>query len=654
MDQQPEIDQTTGVMTWLSRARWALAVVAGILLICVGVRLLRERLPSTSVVEVSLEPSRWQRLLGGGAWRNLPLQISAKEEELVTRCVKLAQRYRSLRNRKRQFFEDEVRAELESILQEQPGHFYVEFLLGQWHRGAGSAELAARFWEQAFEHAPVTLRQRYQFADGRPLVGATVDSYEIECLRVRNGALDPSLRLLFPGLTTDDEGCIFLPVYETVCRRYSMSAPGGHITKYPRLGYFRAGCNGELPIARIWRPGEDPSGNPSYEDASASKDLRLAKDGWSVGVEWVARNRRDGSVAFTDGRAGPAPARELPPTSPLVKHASWLDAVCCQMDVEPGRLEVIRLKVFDHQSRLPLPDHQYRAGLIALGTDRLCLWSIDRPLPDKVDLWLETFVCTPGATVYRLEPQAGTSVRVGTGRVSVSEIHAGQMDYSGRFVPPARDIHQTLSVSLAVSRLPQGKRYIVVAVDKQGRRRPSDCFLNSMAGNFVEYVDIPLDSLSHFELKELGSREKVYFDGVHLPSADEEPLGPAPALEVAVDGKPVSWSADNRLPGQLRLAISPEVPKTGSPASGSATTGNAPSADKARSFTLFLGQCPGMLGQSPERSMILLDRNGKRLDWRPSRSSSSVSVNGWRAERLVFQHPLRELGTVRIALQGVQ
>ena len=651
MGQQPERDQSAGGVGWLSKVPWILAAAALALLLSIVAWLLHDRMPAKSVVEVSLQASRWQRALGGGPWRNLPFQISAREEELVNRCAKLSRRYRSTHNKKRRLFDDEVRTQLESILHEKPELFYAEFLLGQWHRHAGDDELADRWLARAFAHAPVTLTQGYQFSDGRPLVGARVDSYEIECLRVRNRSLAPSLRLDFPGLTTDNDGCIRLPVYDTVYRRYSMSSPAGHVTKYPRLGYFKVGWTGELPIARIWRPGEDPGGNPAYEDAIASQDLRLAGDGWRFGVEWVARNRRDGTVVLADGRGHSRVPQELPQRSPLIEHASWLDMACCQLDVEPGQLEVIRLKVFEHARRLPLRDTEYRAGFVALGRDRLCLWSIDRPLPNSLDLWLETFVCQSGTVTHRLEPQAGASVRIGPGSVSISEIQAGQMDYAGRFVPPARDVHQTLSVSLVTKRLPPGKQHIIVAVDKQGRRRPLDPLLSAMTGVAVEYVDLPLDSLSHFELKEFRSREKVYFDGVQLPPADAEPAGPAPVLEVVVDEKPVSWSAEDRVPGLLRLTLSPGTPRAHSRAIGPTKTGNRPDSEEAGSFTLSLAQSPCLLGPSPQRSMILLDRRGERLEWRSSQSSTSISVNGQRSDRLVYRFSLNELGAIRITLR---
>jgi hypothetical protein len=78
----------------------------------------------------------------------------------------------------------------------------------------GDASRGREYHALALEHAPVVLVQTYEFAHGRPLAGARVPEFQVECNRVRNGSLDPSLKLTFFDLTTDAEGRIRLDDWE--------------------------------------------------------------------------------------------------------------------------------------------------------------------------------------------------------------------------------------------------------------------------------------------------------------------------------------------------------------------------------------------------------------------------------------------------------
>ena len=94
--------------------------------------------------------------------------------------------------------------------------------------------------------------QRFEYADGRPLVGAEVRSFALECNRVRNGSLDPSLKLLYVGLVTDAGGEVRLPAYRTVWRTDSMAHPPGFDVTFPSLGWFEGrGKVGLLPPAVV-------------------------------------------------------------------------------------------------------------------------------------------------------------------------------------------------------------------------------------------------------------------------------------------------------------------------------------------------------------------------------------------------------------------
>jgi hypothetical protein len=98
----------------------------------------------------------------------------------------------------------------------------------------------------------VILVQRYEYPDGTPAAGLHVQSYAVECNRVKRHSLDPSLVLSYWDLTTDAKGCIYVPAYDSVYRTDSMSYPDGLPTTYPRLGWFASpGKVGLLPTAVV-------------------------------------------------------------------------------------------------------------------------------------------------------------------------------------------------------------------------------------------------------------------------------------------------------------------------------------------------------------------------------------------------------------------
>jgi hypothetical protein len=210
------------------------------------------------VVETTLETSSLMKFLSGGRnWRNLPFTLDAAEREDLAVSLRLAGDVRTTLNGVSSFSDPSARAQLEAVLARRPDFFYAEYLLGLWHAMNGDAARGHTHYARALEHAPVVLVQRYELADGRPLVGARIDTFQVECNRVQNGSLNPSLKLTFFDLTTDAGGSIRVPVYETVYRLFNTSHPDGCTATYPRLGWFESpGRVGLLPAARVQREPE--------------------------------------------------------------------------------------------------------------------------------------------------------------------------------------------------------------------------------------------------------------------------------------------------------------------------------------------------------------------------------------------------------------
>jgi beta-lactamase regulating signal transducer with metallopeptidase domain len=259
---------------------------------------------------------------GRPGWRNLPFTLTADEEKAVRGCVALAYKAHSYVNGTSEFSTPATRTALEAVLAKQPDFFYAEFLLSQWHRGTGDAKEADRLLAAAYAHAPVILVQPYVLADGRPLADTPIQSMAIECNRVQNGAIDQSLDLAFNDLRTDAHGNLFLPVYNTVYRRQSISYPAGYDLTTGKLGFFETSRKVAVMPAAVCTPKVGEFMPAVAPDAPPVASVTLPGD---VRLEVVAVGREPGAAdAFWTAAGSPAPAMGIS-QKPGVHH--WPDDI---------------------------------------------------------------------------------------------------------------------------------------------------------------------------------------------------------------------------------------------------------------------------------------------------------------------------------------
>lgn len=240
----------------MTRKSFVTGTLACAVLLCIlGVGLwwvLRARAQRGPIERTDLEQSFIGKIIDGSNWRAVDFALTAEEERNLGRCLELTKRVNAFLNGVSRFAEDDVREELESVLEARPDFFYAEYLLALWHDMRGNAAERTRLYALALSHAPVVLEQGYFDKNGAPLANVSVPEFAIECNRVENGSLDPSLQLRFFRLVTDRNGAIRLPVYDTVYRRASFSDPDGYDAEYPKLGWFQSPRKtGVLPDAVV-------------------------------------------------------------------------------------------------------------------------------------------------------------------------------------------------------------------------------------------------------------------------------------------------------------------------------------------------------------------------------------------------------------------
>jgi hypothetical protein len=166
-------------------------------------------------------------------YRDTGLTLPPQEEQAVLACATLAANPT--------FTDDTTRL---SVLQHarSQDNFYAHYLLGTWHRLHGNTPDADVHYQRAFDLAPKVIVIRYTDAQGNPIPNLRLDRIEIGCDRVTDDGetLDQRLVLVYPNLTTDPTGRVYLPVYDTTYRPVYLPKPEGlQITYDPAEGWFR-------------------------------------------------------------------------------------------------------------------------------------------------------------------------------------------------------------------------------------------------------------------------------------------------------------------------------------------------------------------------------------------------------------------------------
>lgn len=137
----------------------------------------------------------------------LPFELSAEDASVVNDLALLAQNWDRDRRRLPTFGPPPESAD-----------FYYDYLMGRsFSVERGRNQSADRLLADAYRQAPKVLVWRFVDDAGKPLVDRNVGTIELVVVRLRDDVMDESLRLVYPDLTTDADGRVLLPVYDTVC-----------------------------------------------------------------------------------------------------------------------------------------------------------------------------------------------------------------------------------------------------------------------------------------------------------------------------------------------------------------------------------------------------------------------------------------------------
>ncbi|MBT5709181.1 MAG: hypothetical protein HOI66_22905 [Verrucomicrobia bacterium] len=481
-------------------------------------------------------------LQGMFGWKNLPFKLSAEMEENVKTCVELAKgRFRST-NGVAEFEREETKKELESILKDNPNMFYAQQLLASWHRIHSNTVLANRLRAQAFSNAPVVLVQRFLTPDGRPAQGIKIDSISIEHNRVQNRYLDPSLILRFLDLTTDGNGEIRLPVFDTVFRISSHSNPNGYSLEYESLGWFKSnGKYGLLPEVLIWKTHSQPKSlsrntqdSPLLKKAQGTDKKSLRIDGSVISVTSVSRMMRDGSTITEDGDSHQVRSKFETSLTEL-RNQLYMDHAVIRLETAPSQsVDIEKIHFLESRSKLPLNEFQEGPIWKKSTPNRIHLSSLKTVLPKQVDLVITARFPGAGAKRANLSPEQGARTEIDGAIFTLEEIHAGQYSswnsktgFQGE--PRNLNSHSELVLTGNGSKQVNVSIYVALKNGKMWNLKDGGWFSNTKS---LSPISVPanLADISHFEFRPYSDKKTIYFENIRLPDIDRKLVQQIPSI----------------------------------------------------------------------------------------------------------------------------
>lgn len=190
----------------------------------------------------SLERGMMSSARTNETYKDLGFHIEPAHQLAVMRCTALAKQSAD------GFFADATRKKLEAEVEALPDLFYAHFLLATWHQGRNAPAAAEDHLELAFAAAPAALMQHFVTPEGPSAAKSAVPPLAFAADQIIDDALDRSVVLVFPHLTTDAEGFIYLPVYKAILRAEDAALPAGVPDLREKYQWFTfVGRIGRLP-----------------------------------------------------------------------------------------------------------------------------------------------------------------------------------------------------------------------------------------------------------------------------------------------------------------------------------------------------------------------------------------------------------------------
>ena len=300
---------------------------------------------------------------------------------------------------------------------------------------------------------------------------------------------------------------------------------------------------------------------PLYEKAYGTRRLSKRIGPNSIRIARVVRNRRDGALVVEDGYGTSLPAAKVTHPKHLAQAAPWLDVV--QMELEPGPdlLDILEVRIFDHETRTLISQLHPRFGWQVIQPNLLQVYGLGKELPAKVDVWLRVQSYDATVQVTCLKPTKGASCTLPRGVLSLQDIRSGSWAYDSQkggyhLQLDNEKVRSEVSTVFSWREIRSGNDYQVVAVSKEGRRIHPDLLVipKWMMQPIPVRFRLPLEEIDHFELRPFRDRHRFFFEAVQLPLSTGKAFSKPPVATLKIYGQETKVGIPDFAPLSARFA----------------------------------------------------------------------------------------------------
>jgi len=301
---------------------------------------------------------------------------------------------------------------------------------------------------------------------------------------------------------------------------------------------------------------------PLYEKAPSTRGSWIDVGPNRVGIRLLARNDRDGSIHYENGRGVAVQRLVAKRQQDLVNAAPWLDVAEIEFTPTPDRLDIIEARIFDHKMRTLLSRVDPAFGWRIVEPDVIQVYGLGKKIPAQLDVWLRLQSYAPNSPVTILAPLPKSDCNVAGSTLTLDDIRDGRWSWSkDRLQIPLGEKGATVT---AVFKFQGGKgtseRYQIAAVSKTGEKVHTDVphYLDfsqpSYHRQFPIFFNISLQDLKHFEIRPFGGRHRFFFDSLTLPQVSASPFAQPPTAKVAVAGGEIESQVPAFQPLNVRIS----------------------------------------------------------------------------------------------------
>ncbi len=500
-----------------------------------------------------------------------PLYMSTQEETALLACINLSKLTNHSVNGVAKFEDPQVKGQLLSWRKKMASPFYAEFLLAKWHERQDETTEAEHWMTQALEHAPIVLIRKYESLDGKPLANTPVGRLGVECRMKTPTSTNVGPTLEYIDLTTDAQGRVFLPCYDTRIRCSSVQWPEGYEIETGRHGYLKIHARYSLlPTIYAWRrdqprPATDlpPSEFYDYRNAQQVQGLTHRVGEAEFRINRCFRQDNDGTILATDGRValgqadvGAVPAFPEP-------HACLDQAVVRFQRSTLSGHHILQTRLFDHRTRALLTKYHAPTAFSYDGDGEIALKSFAWPLPELLDVWFWVTTFDSQEKVQNVPAQVGATAEFAHYKAELTHLHNGTRPSSSSgntvtFGPPYKGGEDGLQAAFKITAKMKGSDNEygrVIAVYKNGARVMNDRAVYPHNSAMVCRFPMTLADLDHFELCPVGREQWFFFEGVRLPAIADRDLAESWEVTIPTGGQTGTFAAPPTQPAHVTVSV---------------------------------------------------------------------------------------------------